>query len=711
MGKILIVTEKPSVARDIARVLKVTTRGDGCIVGENHVVTWAIGHLVTLKSPEEMDDKYKTWTYAQLPIIPDEMEMKITPMRGAAHQFYNVKNWMNNKNIDSIVCATDAGREGELIYRLIYEFAECTKPFKRLWISSMTDEAIRKGFENLEDSSEYDNLFYSARCRAHADWLVGMNGSRVYSLTYDRRISVGRVQSPTLGIIVNREEQRKAFDSELYYEMWGSFNGYKGRYFDEKKKERAHWIGEENLEEFKQIAKELKGKTAVVEKIEQNNETKKPPLLYDLTSLQRDANYHYSYSAAKTLRLAQSLYEKHKLITYPRTDSRFLSHDMAGSLKTRLKKLNIEPWNEYAEKALQLEGNPKRVIWDARVTDHHAVIPTGKVAAIKKLSEEEAALFDLVVRRYMAVFFDDQELLKTNVITRCEGMPFESKGLQVLKAGWSEIYEPLKKKTKSDDEQSIPEINVGDERRVTGGSVKKKKTKPPARYTDATLLSAMEHAGKMIDDEELSLAMQDSGLGTPATRAAIIERLIQVKYVRRSGKTLVPTEKGITLISVLPEYMKSPVLTGRWEKELNEIRQGEYDQKEFMDGIKDMTRNMVSSGKQKMDGIDFPGDSRSATVSQNREPLGACPGCEDGEIMENSKAYYCSNWRLKKCKFTLWKKDKNTDRPEFSPEMTKELLKSNKMEFKEGVIELTDQEPYVKWTSNEESGETSSEEK
>jgi len=702
MGKTLIVAEKPSVARDIARVLKVTTRGDGCIVGENHVVTWAIGHLVTLKSPEEMDDKYKTWKYEQLPIIPEQMQLKITPMRGASHQFYNVKNWMNSKNIDNIVCATDAGREGELIFRLIYEFAECTKPVQRLWISSMTDEAIRNGFASLKPSSEYDSLFYSARCRAHADWLVGMNGSRAYSLTYDRRISVGRVQSPTLAILVEKENQRKAFESEVYYELWGSFNGYKGRYFDENKKDNPHWIKEEDLENFKVIAKEMKGKTAVVEKVEKNDETKKPPLLYDLTSLQRDANYHYSFSAAKTLRLAQSLYEKHKLITYPRTDSRFLSHDMAGSLKTRLSKLNIEPWNNYAEKALQLEGNPKRVIWDARVTDHHAIIPTGKVAAIKKLDEDESALFDLIVRRYMAVFFDDQELLRTNVITRCEGRAFESKGLQVVKAGWSEIYEPLKKKTKSDDEQSIPEIAKGDERRVTGGSVKKKKTKPPARYTDATLLSAMEHAGRTLKDEELSEAMKESGLGTPATRASIIERLIQVKYVRRSGKTLVPTEKGMTLISILPKTMISAEMTGKWEKELSEIRHGEFNPDEFMGGIKDMTRQIVKNGMVKIDGIEFPGDSRSATVSQNREPLGACPGCEDGNIMENSKAYYCSNWRLKKCKFTLWKKDKLTERPEFTPEMTKELLKKNKLEFKEGVIEVTDQEPYVMWTPSEE---------
>ena len=702
MGKTLIVAEKPSVARDIARVLKVTTRGDGCIVGENHVVTWAIGHLVTLKSPEEMDDKYKTWTYEQLPIIPKKMELKITPMRGASHQFYNVKNWMNNKNIDDIICATDAGREGELIFRLIYEFAECTKPVKRLWISSMTDEAIRNGFDTLKPSVEYDNLFYSARCRAHADWLVGMNGSRVYSLTYDRRISVGRVQSPTLAILVAKEDERKAFISQTYYEMWASFNGYKGRYFDENKKENAHWIAEEDAEKFSAIAKELKGKTAVVETVEQTSEIKKPPLLYDLTSLQRDANYYYSFSAAKTLRLAQSLYEKHKLITYPRTDSRFLSHDMAGTLKTRLSKLNIEPWSQFAEKAMQLEGNPKRVIWDARVTDHHAIIPTGKVTAIKKLDEEESALFDLVVRRYMSVFFDDQELLRTNVITRCEKMAFESKGLQVIKEGWAEIYESLRKKTVSDDEQSIPEINEGDQRKVTGASVKQKKTKPPGRYTDATLLSAMEHAGRMIDDEELSQAMIDSGLGTPATRAAIIERLIQVKYVRRSGKTLVPTEKGVTLIKILPDNMKSPIMTGKWEKELNEIRHGEYNQDDFMDGIKSMTIDIVNNGKSKIAGVEFPGDSRSSTVSQSREPLGACPGCEDGNIMENTKAYYCSNWRLKKCKFTLWKKDKLTDRPEFTPDMTKELLKKNKMEFKEGIIELTDQEPYVKWTPSEE---------
>lgn len=695
MGKTLIVAEKPSVANDIAKVLGVKKRGNGCIIGEQYIITWAFGHLVTLKNPEEMDEKYKRWAYSNLPIIPEKMELKLS--RGGAQQFYNIKNWMHNKDISSIICATDAGREGELIFRLIYEHAECDKPFKRLWISSMTDEAILQGFKNLKGSADYDTLFYSARCRAHADWLVGMNGSRVYSLTYDRLISIGRVQSPTLAVLVKREKERLAFESQSYYELWASFNGYKGRYFDENKKENPHWILEDKKEEFEKIAKELKGKTAVVESVEQTRETKKPPLLYDLTSLQREANYYFSFSAAKTLSLAQGLYEKHKLITYPRTDSRFLTNDMGKFLKSRAAVFDMEPWAKFAKMAQECVGHPKRVLWDARVTDHHAIIPTGKTKAIARLKDDDRKLFDLIVRRYLAVFLENQELLRTKVLTRCENRAYQSNGLQVIKKGFSEIYDDLRSKTKSADEQNIPELKEGDERKVTSSALKKKKTKPPARYTDATLLSAMEHAGRMVEDEEFSQAMKDSGLGTPATRASIIERLIQVRYVRRSSRFLVPTEKGMTLISILPTFMSSPETTGKWEKALSEIRYGKQSADEFMNEIKAMTIDLVKQGKKKVEGVEFPGDSRSAKAANGSIVYGKCPSC-DGEIKENSKAYYCTNWRIKKCKFTIWKNDKNSTRPEFNPQLAKKILEDKKIVFDNGLLEIVDEEPYTKWT-------------
>ncbi len=704
MGRQLIVAEKPSVARDIARVLGVKERGNGCIIGDRYVVTWAFGHLVTLSNPEELDEKYKEWSYKTLPIIPDNMKFKITPSKGAYRQFNIIKFWMNSDEIDSLICATDAGREGELIFRRIYEFSECTKPFKRLWISSMTDQAIQEGFATLKDGVEYDTLYDSARCRAQADWLVGMNGSRAFTLTYDRLLSVGRVQSPTLAIIVKREIERQNFVSEIYYELWASFKGYKGRWFDEKAEKDAHRIKESDKEKFDKLAAELKGKPATVENIEKKTEENKHPLLYDLTSLQRDANYYFSWPAAKTLRVAQALYEKHKLITYPRTDSRFLSSDMYGLLKGRAAKLDIEPWSAYAQVAISTDKKLTRVVWDERVTDHHAIIPTGRVENIKKLDEDEMALFDLVVRRFLSIFFDEQVLERITVLTRAEGHAFLSKGINVIQKGWTEIYESLKKKKKKEDEQDLPVLAEGDERKVTGTSIKKKKTAPPARYSDATLLSAMENAGRFVEDETLREQMKENGLGTPATRAAIIERLIQVKYVRRSGRNLVPTEKGMILVSVLPDTLSSPETTGKWEKELNDIRYGHQDADEFMGEIKDLTRDLIKIAKVKVENVTFPGDSLSERTSAPKESLGKCPAC-DGDIYENSKAFYCSNWRMKRCKFSMWKVDKKVDRPELTPELTKELLDKKMIESKEGTLQLNEEDPYLTWTPKEGAGE------
>jgi DNA topoisomerase-3 len=699
MGKTLIVAEKPSVGRDIAKVLEATTRGNRCLINSKYVISWAFGHLVSLANPEEIDDKYKKWSMDQLPIMPEVMQLKLAGIKGSIAQFEAIKHWMLSDEVDDIICATDAGREGELIFRWIYEFAGCTKPIKRLWISSMTDEAIKEGFANLKPGSEYESLFESARARASADWIVGMNASRAFTLTYERLLSVGRVQSPTLAILVNRELERINFVPEEYYELWAVYPGFKACWFDPKAKENITRIAKTDYEKFKKLSQDIVGKTAVVSDIENKLETRKPPQLYDLTSLQRDANYNYGWSAARTLQMAQALYEKRKLITYPRTDSKYLSGDMYPLLKSRLAKLNAEPYTEYVEEAITSERNIfGRVINDAFVTDHHAIIPTGRKAP-KSLDENEKKLYDLIVRRFIAIFLEDQETERVRVITDIDKEKFESKGSVVIEPGWSKVYEDVKKKRNGNGEQKLPKLEIGDERLVKKSELKEKKTKPPARYSDATLLSAMEHAGRMVEDDELREQMKENGLGTPATRAAIIERLIQVRYVKRMGKTLAPTEKGVALVSVLPEELKLPETTGKWEKALEDIRSGEEQAENFMDGIKRMTCEVIEKSKIKKE-VKFPEEAARPDPDKPREVLGTCPACK-GEIMENSKAFYCSNWRRTKCKFSVWKNDKKSDRPDMTPDMMKKLLKDKVLEFEEGVVNINEKSPFYEWNPKE----------
>lgn len=704
MSKTLVVAEKPSVGRDIAKVLDAKQRGHRCLIGDNHVVTWAYGHLVTLASPEELDDKYKKWSYDNLPIIPENMQLKLTPNKNSMSQFEVIKNWMLSEEISDIVCATDAGREGELIFRWIYEYAGCTKPIKRLWISSMTDEAIKEGLNTMKPGSDYDTLFESARCRAFADWLVGMNGSRVFTLTYERLLSVGRVQSPTLAILVERELERRNFVPEEYYELWAKYVGFKACWFDPNAKDNINRIQKKDFEKYNKLCESLEGKTAVVEDIERKTETRKPPQLYDLTSLQRDANYNFGWPAARTLQFAQALYEKRKLITYPRTDSKYLSGDMYPFLKARLKKLNKDPYTQYTEEAIASERNIfGRVINDARVSDHHAIIPTGR-SAPKSLNDNERKLYDLIVRRFISIFLEDQEVERVRVISDVDGEKFESKGSIVVEAGWSKVYDDLKKRKTAKGEQKLPKLAIGDTRLVKKGEMKEKTTKPPANYSDATLLSAMEHAGRFVENDELREQMKENGLGTPATRAAIIERLIQVRYVSRRGRNLVPTDKGVALVSVLPSDLKSPETTGKWEKALNDIRAGEEKASHFMDGIKKITNEIVEKSRVKKTDVEFPEEKPRRDPDEPREVFGICPACK-GEILENSKAYYCSNWRATKCRFSIWKNDKKSDRPDLDNDMMKKLLAEKEMKFDQGVIKINEKNPYYQWISNSEQKE------
>jgi DNA topoisomerase-3 len=703
MPRTLIVAEKPSVGSDIAKVLGCRDRRKGYVEGDNWIVTWAIGHLVTLCSPEELDDSLKTWSFDTLPILPEEMKLKVVGR--TRDQFGTVKRLLMQDDVSDIVCATDSGREGELIFRYIYKVAGCKKPFRRLWISSMTDEAIREGFDTLKPGREYDNLYQSARCRAEADWLVGMNGSRGYTLQYDRLLSVGRVQSPTLAIMVKREREIQRFVPEKYQELWATFNGYKGRWFDEKQENHPSRIPEDRLEWAQKFAEDLKGKPYTVEKIKREAKSFKPPQLYDLTELQRDANRTFGWSAAKTLELAQALYEKRKLITYPRTDSRYLSRDLHKTLKGRLQALAVPPWEDHVKTALASDRNLfGRVVNDAHVSDHHAIIPTGKDITKVTMDEDESKLFGLVARRFIAIFFPDQEVEYHTVTTRADGQPFLSKGKIVLAPGWSAVYEsaePEKKKPKAkaweEEFVDLPALAEGDTGKVKSAKIEDKQTTPPSRYTEASLLSAMENAGRFIEDEELREQMKDSGLGTPATRAAIIERLIQVRYVRRTGRLLVPTEKGCALVDVLMGELASPEMTGRWEKELAEIGRGEKDPQAFIDEIREFVRTIVNASKAKVEGARFPEEKRPrAATAAPREPVGQCPVC-GSNLYENSKTFYCSRWRAG-CKFSIWKDAASkTGGPEIDVTLAKKLLEGKPLVGRTGTLSLLKRAPWVDW--------------
>ncbi len=659
MGKTLVLAEKPSVARDIARVLGVRGSGEGMLEGQDYVVSWAIGHLVALCDPDELNEEWKKWRMESLPMLPEILKTKVLPKTRS--QFSVVKKLMNSPEIDKIVCATDSGREGELIFRYIYHQANCKKPVDRLWISSMTDAAIREGFAALRPASDYDGLFESARCRSEADWLIGMNASRAYTLKYDALLSVGRVQTPTLCLLVRRDREIRDFIPQDYWEIRADFGDYAGLWLNPETKE-TRCLSEEKANE---IAALVKGKHAVVREYQKELKRMPAPQLYDLTTLQRDANKQMGLSAAKTLQIAQSLYEKHKLITYPRTDSRYLTHDMPGKVRQAIQSLSHEPLNALAQPLLQEEklSRSSRIYNDQKVSDHHAIIPTGK-SIPASLSPQEAGVFDLIARRLLAVHYPDYEYESARALTECEGHLFRSTGTHPVKEGWKAVYRDQQKKKEA--EETLPELAVGDTRTVKGAKVKALKTKPPEPHTDATLLSAMENAGRTLEDESLRESMKDNGLGTPATRAAIIERLIEVGYARRKGKTLISTEKGDKLISVAPEQLTSAELTGKWEKALalmarEKGREAMTEQSaRFMEGIRRYAAYLVEEAKNSSSGVVFEreehkktrgGKSKAAPV-KNLDIV--CPICGQGRLTENSKAFGCSRWR-EGCKMTIWK--------------------------------------------------------
>ena len=577
MGMICVLAEKPSVARDIARVLGANTPGKGCLKGGGYVVTWAVGHLVTQVNPEEIDARWKTWRQDTLPMLPENIPLKVIAQ--SRDQFQCVKTILNAPQVDSVICATDAGREGELIFRRIYQMAGCRKPFRRLWISSMTEEAIAEGFANLRDGADYDGLYASALCRSDADWLVGMNGSRAFTLRYDSLLSVGRVQTPTLSILVKRALEIRNFVPENYWEVQADFGGYRGTWIDKDGKTR---IPDEKT--AKEIVSAVTGREGEVLEVSTERKRVPPPLLYDLTTLQREANARYGFTAQKTLNLAQALYEKHKLLTYPRTDSRYLSHDMRPKVQGILKGMP-EPLRALVLSPDKAVDPGKRVYDDAKLTDHHAIIPTGRRPGT--LTADEQKLYEMVARQLIAAFYPDMEYDAMSAVTGVGEHKFLSRGRAVIAQGWQAANPPLRSKPKKgEEEQALPQLQKGQRVPVKSAKAVAKKTTPPSPYTENTLLAAMENAGKFVENEELRRQMKERGLGTPATRAAIIERLIAVDYVRREKKALIPTDKGIRLIAVAPEQLSSPETTGRWEKGLSDIAAGKMDPNRFMQSIR-----------------------------------------------------------------------------------------------------------------------------
>jgi DNA topoisomerase III len=650
----LVVAEKPSVARDLANALGGHQRGKGALVGEGWTVTWAIGHLAELAPPDAYGEEYKRWRLETLPIIPEKFKVKVNAK--TREQFAVVKDLMRSPRVTEVVNACDAGREGELIFSYLYELSGCKKPVLRLWVSSLTSEAIREGFASLRDGREMKPLEDAARSRGEADWIVGMNATRAYSTKFGRPgnvLSVGRVQTPTLKLLVDREREIENFKPEKFWTVYARFARQNASYDGIWFKNKQNRLKEKEAAEG--IAEKVRGGTGIVQKAEKKTATEKPPLLYDLTELQRNANAKYGFTAERTLRAAQALYEERKLITYPRTSSRYLSKDIIGILKKRIEAVGELPdLAQFATELLALPKLPvnKRIVDDSKVTDHHAIVPTNKKLS-GDLPPDEARIYDLVARRFLAVFFPPSRFENTTVVTAVNGETFLSRGRVVLELGWRRLYPDGVGGKKEKEPPVLPPVSAGQEWLVSKVAVKEGETKPPPRYSESALLGAMETAGKFVEDEELRQAMKDSGLGTPATRAATIERLLKVGYLVREKKVLVPTEKGRALIQLLSESpLASPELTARWEERLARMEGANEDRSRFMDDISSFATALVEEVRvregEKVAVMAKPGGNGSSSVS-----LGACPVC-GSQIVETKKSYGCSAWKSG-CKFTIWK--------------------------------------------------------
>lgn len=626
MAKTLVLTEKPSVAKDIARVLGCKRSGNGCIVGDKYIVTWALGHLVTLADPEAYDDKYKNWRMEDLPMLPGRM--KLVVIGQTSKQFKAVSSLLSSAEVSDIVIATDAGREGELVARWIIQKANCRKPMRRLWISSQTDKAIKEGFASLKPSSQYDNLYRSAQCRAEADWLVGLNVTRALTCKHNAQLSAGRVQTPTLAMIVRREEDILRFRPKDYFTVKADFGEYTALYKDGKGQARFA-----DAAAAKEVADSVRGKRGVLSEVKKVYRFKAPPAAYDLTELQRDANKKYGYSAKQTLSLMQSLYETHKLLTYPRTDSRYITKDVAATLPERLRAIAIGPYKDSANAVLRSKPiQTKYIVNDAKVTDHHAIIPTEQYVDLNKLSREERHIYDLVVRRFIAVLSAPFEYDEVQVKITVGRYNFYTKGQSIKSAGWRAVYDSTLADDDDDSEpdlaaQRLPALSQGAAAAVKEVRVCAGKTSPPARYTEATLLTAMENPASQVEDGRLRDALKTAGgLGTPATRADIIEKLFNSFYIERRGREIFPTSKGRQLIGIVPPDLKSAELTAKWEQQLSLIADGKANDRKFIEELRGYASSLVQAVKSST--AEYKHDNMT------REP---CPQCGKYLLEVNGK--------------------------------------------------------------------------
>ncbi len=598
MSKTLILAEKPSVARDIAKVLQCNQNGNGFISGARYIVTWALGHLVTLADPDVYNQKYKSWNLEDLPMLPRTMELVV--IKETSRQFGIVRGLLHRDDVNELIIATDSGREGELVARWIIEKAGFKKPIRRLWISSQTDKAIKEGFQNLKPSKAYDNLYFSAQSRAEADWLIGLNVTRALTCKYNAQLSAGRVQTPTLAMIVERDNEIKRFVPKDYWTIMANLKGFSVLWQDKK-------TGQTRIFDKVQadaVVSKVTGQTGTIMEVMKEAKRELPPLAYDLTELQRDANKKYGYSAKKTLSLMQSLYEHHKLVTYPRTDSRYITDDIVPTLTERLKSIAIGPYMKSAQNLLRNKFNvTKRLVDNSKVTDHHAIIPTEQYVDLSALNSDERHIYDLIVKRFIVVLSPAFEYEQTTVKVDVSGELFTAKGRIITSQGWKSVYDGDKAEdidedgiSDEDTHQSLPPVIKDQREPLMSARAVNGKTAPPKRFTEATLLSAMEHPGKYMDNKALREVIEStSGLGTPATRADIIEKLFDSFYVERRGKEIIPTSKGIQLVELVPSDLKSPELTAKWEQQLSLISKGQADSKVFVTKMKDYATSLVGA--------------------------------------------------------------------------------------------------------------------
>lgn len=627
--KTLVIAEKPSVARDIARVLGCSKKENGALEGNKYIVTWALGHLVTLKDPEDYDKKYKEWNMAVLPMMPEKLQIKVIPQTGK--QYHAVTTQLARKDVNEIVIATDAGREGELVARWILDKAHNQKPCKRLWISSVTDKAIREGFANLKDAKEYDNLYRAAVSRAEADWLVGINATRALTCKYNAQLSCGRVQTPTLAMIAQREQEIREFVPKPYYTVTAAAGGVVYTWKDEK----SGGTRISDLEKAKQIAEKAKRYPLVLQNVEKKKKQKEAPLLYDLTELQRDASARFGYSAKQTLNLMQSLYETHKVLTYPRTDSRYLTKDIVLTLKERLDAVSIGPYKALAQQAKRSPLNGKlSFVNDAKVSDHHAIIPTEQYVQLSTLSNEERRIYDLVVRRFLAVLLPPCVYEETVIQASIEKECFTARGKRMVEKGWQEAYEDNRydeeDETKEEvREQNLPLLEAGMKIGQPKISLREGKTKPPARFTEGTLLSAMENPVRYMENRDSSLVKtigEAGGLGTVATRADIIEKLFRSFLLEKKGNEIYLTSKARQLLKLVPADLKKPELTASWEMQLNDIAKGKKRRDVFMKEIRSYTVELIDEIK-----------TEEGTFRHDNLTNKKCPNCGKRLLAVNGK--------------------------------------------------------------------------